>query len=208
MNNAWQDVDIASAAKWHQALEIESNGNMDIVASAIGPRRFSWVNRIGEALKTGMSLRPLPTSLPEYLGKKLVVDERLEEKTIVDIIAKDSGPLRRALGRDLALKYREAEANDSFGRVDLLYIDEHDGEGLAVPVEVKAGIADHKVVGQIDKYVRRYRKLQSMNMWDDALGVVLASGYDKASACALREMGIVMAVHKIIDGVLTVRLIP
>lgn len=47
----------------------------------------------------------------------------------------------------------------------------------AFAVELKRGIAGHSVVGQIDKYLKSFRKDFIYDLWDNVGGVVIASGF-------------------------------
>lgn len=206
LNNAWQDLNIPSIRKWMEYFLVECAGDFIITKMFLGPRRQKLINIIYHALRTGEVIKPL-SLYSSQVADDIIPNDIEEEKKIVEMIIKDISVIERPLNRKLKLSGIEVDENDGCGRLDLLFIDKDDGLGLALPLEAKAGRADHRVVGQIDKYVRRYKKMQCKNFWDDAQGIVLAKGYTKTTSCLLKENNIIMLKYELINNIIKVDLV-
>lgn len=73
-----------------------------------------------------------------------------------------------------------------YGSIDLLYL----ARGCAYIVEVKSGVADHAIVGQLGKYYVGMALKLNLKFFDDIKMIAVCTGYDEASLMGLKRMGV------------------
>lgn len=83
------------------------------------------------------------------------------------------------------------------GYVDII-IDQHNKENRIIRhlIELKAGVADHRVVGQIRKYEIHFLKKLNYKLWDDVQGVVVANGYSENALRELKKNNVITLVYQ------------
>lgn len=84
------------------------------------------------------------------------------------------------------------EYETKFGRVDLVAQDKE----TIYPIEVKKSVADHSVIGLIDKYIIHFKLGLINRMYRYVVGVVIANGFDEYSLQELHRFGAVAIKYK------------
>lgn len=79
-----------------------------------------------------------------------------------------------------------------YGRADMLYMD----NTYAYPVEVKPGLGNHEIIGQIFKYDLYCRFQLHKRFYSDVIPITICGGYNKFVLGELKKMGVVTLIHR------------
>lgn len=132
------------------------------------------------------SLEPVPWNPADAAAGSLWLDGLdgyQEERSVVEHFLA-GGYLARMLGGEPERVAVESEV--MWGRSDLRV---WTGRQMHL-IEFKSAPADHKVVGQIEKYMRSAGGNIHHGLYDDVIGWVLAPGFAPDTQVALRSMGV------------------
>lgn len=123
---------------------------------------------------------------PREPVRTVKVPEPLNEAHLQRMIAFD-GLLPAVCGHPDPV-YIQLEASAGDGKVDISFL-----AGRTVhAVELKVSKADHRVVGQIQKYMRALGGQVHYNVYDNVAGWVVAPEFDPETARELSEIGVSM----------------
>lgn len=177
-----------SFLKEHAEKDIEEALHPNWVKSFVSIRNNFERGIIREDLDIGNveAYELKPKEIPDILEKEVI--NRLLASPEVLVSALHIKKLRKLVPEMPAAKE---------DRVDLLAEDE--GE-VCFPVEVKLGVADHRIVGQVKKYVDFFWKRLSYRFYHTVQGVAIAAGYDKTTMKELKTQGTLVYAYSLKGG--------
>jgi hypothetical protein len=163
--------------------------NSQVVEQALTKNQMKDLNCMVDSVKKGIYYQDLSTPLAAPEGKYIASGDPSdwveEEKELQQFILDDVTELNRVLGTNLHVY--NIEHDTEYGPIDVLAKQER----KICVIELKKAVADHKVVGQIQKYIMHFQKRLSWNLWDDDIrGVCIAGDYTEFTYNQLRKMGV------------------
>jgi hypothetical protein len=144
-------------------------------------RRLVEIARTGHELRlfadsTGIKSRVFPNyQITEY------------EKEIRERILKDPSILEGILGPIERKSFYKEKDFEEYGKCDLYCL----GSDTAFPIEIKDEIADHKVIGQIQKYIKGSIVYMRHGGYNWIQGVVIAPTFNPDAVVELTNQGII-----------------
>ena len=93
------------------------------------------------------------------------------------------------------------EKNLKYGRADLVAR----GDKTCYAIELKLKEANHKIVGQIMKYMRSIGGKIHYGLYEDVQGITIAKGYSENALLDLKTLGVKTYVYDTFNGKLTIR---
>lgn len=91
--------------------------------------------------------------------------------------------------KDYKLSGIEIPVDEGF--VDVIIDNIVNNQTIRYLIELKAGIADHRVIGQIMKYKIYFTKKLLYKLWDDVEGIVIAHGFTENALIELKKLNII-----------------
>ena len=116
-----------------------------------------------------------PTRIPDIL-----------ERDVVGRILDNPNTLKEALGIANMGSLIPEMPTEGDERVDIMT---QELDEICFPIEVKLGIGDHRIVGQIKKYVDFFWRRLSYGFYHTVQGATIAAGYDQNTMKELKAMG-------------------
>lgn len=150
------------------------------------PRQWEDLRRLVEIARTGRELKVFTDSagIKSRVFPNYQITEY--EKEIRERIIKNPLILEQVIGPiDRASLYREKDFEE-FGRCDLYC----QGGDTVFPIEIKDEIADHKVIGQIRKYIKGSIIYMRHGGYEWVQGVVIAPTFDPNAVVELTNQKI------------------
>jgi hypothetical protein len=129
---------------------------------------------------------------PYYKFVKEEESKFSKEKDLVRAICMAKDNLRMCLKAESDFCLINSEQPTRFGFVDLVAQD----KDTIYPIEVKKSGANHKVVGQIDKYLIHFKLGLINKIYRYVIGVVIANGFDEYTLQELHRFGAVAIQYK------------
>ena len=108
----------------------------------------------------------------------------------IEHITGDSGKLRIS-----------SETNVKYGRVDI----KAQGEKICHVIELKLKEADHKIVGQVMKYMRAAGSKLHYELYEDIQGITVAESYSESATLDLKSMGVKMFTYSVLKDKLVLK---
>ena len=119
-----------------------------------------------------------------------------EYERMIDMLWRNPKLLSSALGLDrIWIRAREYSIDiDTKEAADLVFQDSHiclaSLETTCFVLELKSNIADHEVLGQLDKAVNQLKKKgQAIGHWGNVIGVAIAKVFTKSGLSLLSDKG-------------------
>jgi RecB family endonuclease NucS len=113
------------------------------------------------------------------------------QKDLMKFICQEKTQLKTLINADDDFNFIDAEQQTLFGRVDLVAQDKN----TIYPIELKTSIADHSVIGQIEKYVVHY-KLRLMNkIYKHVKGIVISNNFLEYVLQQLPQIGVIAILY-------------
>lgn len=175
------------AAMYHDMLNYEIDRNFDLVNETLIPakkKRFSYIQDYFEGVDEGFKRIPKMMNRGKTrITKKLVNEENDLKKLLnenIHQLEKVTGKLKY-IGQEIRVSSEEKDKCDmAFLNDRKLYV-----------VELKKDIADHAVVTQIDKYMKRFWQKAFIFNHDYVEGIVVAAKFTNYAYDHLKKNGII-----------------
>ncbi len=126
-----------------------------------------------------------PKEIPDILEKEVVRRLLTNPKVLIDALEI----------KEMTRLVPEMPA-DGDDRVDLFT---EDKDETCFPIEAKLGIADHRIVGQIKKYVDFFWRKLSYDFYHTVQGVTVAAGYDQTTMKELKSQGVRVFAYTLVN---------
>ncbi len=181
-------------------------GNTNVVQEALSEFQMTDLRNMVDAIQRGIYYEDLSKPLAEAETKYVCSGDPScwvqEEKQLQSFIAEDISSLNLILGTNF--RVYNTEHPTEYGEVDILA---DEGRKICV-IELKKGIADHKVVGQIQKYVRHFQKRLLWDLWDDDIkSVCIAGDFTEFAYTQLQKMGVTTVTYRKIGNGIEFRVV-
>ena len=176
-------------------LETLRKINVDIPQSfcCLNKIQIKRLQNIGYALDNNITVKNYNVNIEkEKVNEGEIKEEAETEKKLVKMITRDEKQLQQILKMP-RLKIFGTEKQTEYGNVDIFARTNK----YALPIEVKKGKADFKIVAQIDKYINHFLKMTHYKIWEDVIGVTIALDYDNYALKELKRNGIKILTYSV-----------
>jgi hypothetical protein len=188
------DGDFDKAREWLNAIEeIETVSHFCISRfDRWDQKRFYTIQR---ALKKNIYSS---WKIPILTARKAVSEKMIQgislEKDLVSELNRNENLFRQIFGKSFRISCTELET--AYGNVDIVaYTDLY-----AWPIEVKLGCADHRIVGQIYKYMKHFLYMLNYGLYRDVVGITIAREYSEDALQELSKMNVVPIKYSVHNG--------
>lgn len=187
IKNAYLDYNLKNIKIFLGELQKLNKKKPNLIKKVLKPYQIADLKNIIYAYKNKLFIRKLDSIPIEENNYLLDIDENFSilEKDLKKNILDNLNLLENVLKLKINNFLIEFETEN--GPCDIIL----KGPKYRAAVELKAGVANHKIIGQVLKYVEYYERRLDYELWDYVYGITIAKNYTEFTYKELKKLNII-----------------
>lgn len=186
VKNAYIDYNLKNLKIFLNEITKINKKDNNLINNVLNKNQISDLKNIIYAYKNNVFVRKLDSVPAEENEYELEINDNfsIAEKDLKYKLLNNLNVFENILNLKVISFLNEFETQN--GPCDIIL----KGDNYRAAVELKAEVANHKIIGQVLKYVEYYEKKLNYELWDYVYGVTIAKNYTKFAYKELKKLNI------------------